>query len=45
MIGQLFSLARPLLHALDAETAHAASIRSLSLLPALLAFAVCLLPV
>jgi dihydroorotate dehydrogenase len=35
MIGQLFSLARPLLHALDAETAHAASIRSLSLLPAL----------
>jgi dihydroorotate dehydrogenase len=35
MIGSLFSLARPFLHALDAETAHAASIRSLSLLPAL----------
>jgi dihydroorotate dehydrogenase len=34
MIGSLFSLARPFLHALDAETAHAASIRSLSLLPA-----------
>jgi dihydroorotate dehydrogenase len=35
VIGSLFSLARPFLHALDAETAHAASIRSLSLLPAL----------
>lgn len=35
MIGALFSLAKPVLHALDPETAHAASIRSLSLLPAL----------
>jgi dihydroorotate dehydrogenase len=35
VIGPLFSLARPFLHALDAETAHAASIRSLALLPAL----------
>jgi len=35
MMGALFTLARPFLHALDAETAHQASIRSLSLLPAL----------
>lgn len=35
MMGALFSLARPILHALDPETAHQASIRSLSLLPAL----------
>lgn len=35
MMGTLFTLARPLLHALDPETAHQASIRSLSLLPAL----------
>ncbi len=35
MIGALFTLARPVLHALDPETAHQASIRSLSLLPAL----------
>ena len=35
MMGALFTLARPLLHALDPETAHQASIRSLSLLPAL----------
>ncbi|MGY6644816.1 MAG: quinone-dependent dihydroorotate dehydrogenase [Salinarimonas sp.] len=33
MIGALFSLARPALHALDPETAHHASIRALSLLP------------
>ncbi|TVR12020.1 MAG: quinone-dependent dihydroorotate dehydrogenase [Salinarimonadaceae bacterium] len=35
MMRALFSMARPILHALDPETAHAASIRSLSLLPAL----------
>jgi len=34
MIGALFSLAKPALHALDAETAHQLTIRSLSLLPA-----------
>lgn len=34
MIGALFSLARPALHALDAETAHQLTIRSLSLMPA-----------
>lgn len=33
MIGTLFSLARPALHALDAETAHQLTIRGLSLLP------------
>jgi dihydroorotate dehydrogenase len=33
MIGALFSLAKPALHALDAETAHQLTIRSLSLLP------------
>jgi dihydroorotate dehydrogenase len=33
MIGALFSLARPALHALDAETAHQLTIRGLSLLP------------
>jgi len=33
VIGALFSLARPALHALDPETAHHASIRALSLLP------------
>ncbi len=33
MIGALFSLARPALHALDAETAHQLTIRSLSLMP------------
>ncbi|MCG6122373.1 MAG: quinone-dependent dihydroorotate dehydrogenase [Microvirga sp.] len=35
MMGVLYSLARPFLQALDPETAHAASIRSLALLPAL----------
>jgi dihydroorotate dehydrogenase len=35
MIGALFSLAKPALHALDAETAHQLTIRGLSLLPAL----------
>ncbi|MEZ0167193.1 quinone-dependent dihydroorotate dehydrogenase [Microvirga sp. TS319] len=34
MIGALFSLARPALHALDAETAHQLTIRSLTLMPA-----------
>lgn len=34
MIGALFSLVRPGLMALDAETAHAATIRALRLLPA-----------
>jgi dihydroorotate dehydrogenase len=34
MIGALFSLAKPALHALDAETAHQLTIRSLSLMPA-----------
>jgi len=34
MIGALFSLAKPALHALDAETAHQLTIRGLSLLPA-----------
>ncbi|QFU15542.1 quinone-dependent dihydroorotate dehydrogenase [Microvirga thermotolerans] len=34
MIESLFPLARPILHALDAETAHQLTIRSLSLLPA-----------
>jgi dihydroorotate dehydrogenase len=33
MIGALFSLAKPALHALDAETAHQLTIRSLSLMP------------
>jgi dihydroorotate dehydrogenase len=33
MIGALFSLAKPALHALDAETAHQLTIRGLSLLP------------
>jgi dihydroorotate dehydrogenase len=34
MIGALFSLAKPALHALDAETAHQLTIRGLSLMPA-----------
>jgi dihydroorotate dehydrogenase len=34
MISALFSLAKPALHALDAETAHQLTIRSLSLMPA-----------
>lgn len=34
MIGALFSLARPALHTLDAETAHQLTIRALSLMPA-----------
>ena len=34
MIAGLFSLARPLLHALDAETAHQLTIRGLALMPA-----------
>jgi len=34
MIGALFSLAKPALHALDPETAHQLTIRSLSLMPA-----------
>jgi dihydroorotate dehydrogenase len=33
MIGALFSLAKPALHALDAETAHQVTIRGLSLMP------------
>jgi len=33
MIGRLFSLAKPALHALDAETAHQLTIRGLSLMP------------
>ena len=33
MIGALFSLAKPALHALDAETAHQLTIRALSLMP------------
>jgi dihydroorotate dehydrogenase len=33
MIGALFSLARPALHALDAETAHQLTIRGLSMMP------------
>lgn len=33
MIGALFPLAKPLLHALDAETAHQLTIRGLALLP------------
>jgi len=33
MIGSLFSLAKPALHALDAETAHQLTIRALSLMP------------
>ena len=33
MIGALFSLAKPALHALDAETAHQLTIRSLALMP------------
>lgn len=33
MIGILFPLARPLLHGLDAETAHNLTVRGLSLLP------------
>ncbi|KQT15352.1 dihydroorotate dehydrogenase (quinone) [Methylobacterium sp. Leaf399] len=35
MIGALFPLARPLLHGLDAETAHNLTLRGLSLMPAL----------
>ncbi len=35
MIGALFPLAKPLLHALDPETAHRLTIRSLALLPPL----------
>lgn len=34
MIGALFSLAKPALHALDAETAHQLTIRGLALMPA-----------
>lgn len=34
MIAGLFSLAKPFLHALDAETAHQLTIRSLALMPA-----------
>ncbi len=34
MIGSLFSLVKPALHSLDAETAHQLTIRSLSLMPA-----------
>jgi dihydroorotate dehydrogenase len=34
MIGSLFPLARPVLHALDPETAHQMTIRALSLMPA-----------
>ncbi|ACL59403.1 quinone-dependent dihydroorotate dehydrogenase [Methylobacterium nodulans] len=34
MLASLFPLARPVLHALDAETAHRLTIRALSLLPA-----------
>jgi dihydroorotate dehydrogenase len=33
MIGALFPLAKPILHALDPETAHALTIRGLSLMP------------
>ncbi|MEE1657429.1 quinone-dependent dihydroorotate dehydrogenase [Microvirga sp. CF3062] len=33
MIGALFSLAKPALHALDAETAHQLTIRGLALMP------------
>lgn len=33
MIGALFPLAKPLLHSLDAETAHTLTLRGLSLLP------------
>jgi dihydroorotate dehydrogenase len=33
MIGTLFSLAKPALHALDAETAHQLTIRGLALMP------------
>ncbi|HLM40728.1 MAG TPA: dihydroorotate dehydrogenase (quinone), partial [Microvirga sp.] len=33
MIGALFSLAKPALHALDPETAHQLTIRGLSLMP------------
>jgi dihydroorotate dehydrogenase len=35
MIGALFSLAKPALHALDAETAHQLTIRGLALMPAM----------
>jgi dihydroorotate dehydrogenase len=35
MIGALFPLAKPLLHALDAETAHALTIRALAMAPPL----------
>ena len=35
MIGALFPLARPLLHSLDAETAHNLTLRGLSLMPPL----------
>lgn len=34
MIGALFPLARPILHALDPETAHGLTIKGLSLMPA-----------
>ncbi|MFE1598482.1 quinone-dependent dihydroorotate dehydrogenase [Methylobacterium sp. ID0610] len=34
MLASLFPLARPVLHAIDAETAHRLTIRALSLLPA-----------
>jgi dihydroorotate dehydrogenase len=34
MIGSLFSLTRPVLHALDPETAHQMTIRALGLMPA-----------
>jgi dihydroorotate dehydrogenase len=37
MIGALFSLAKPALHALDPETAHQLTIRGLSLMPATVA--------
>lgn len=33
MIGSVFGLARPLLHALDAETAHGLALKGLALLP------------
>jgi dihydroorotate dehydrogenase len=35
MIGSLFGLARPLIHALDAETAHALMVKALKLAPVL----------
>ena len=33
MIGALFPLAKPILHGLDAETAHNLTLRGLALLP------------